>query len=214
MNKFTVIATSIIAAVAMSSTAFASGADKKFGDLPLSPYVFDSAGKPVMTPYGKCVHNGVGKVTPETAIMACDPDMLAKPKEAAPAPALVEAPPAPEMKTVTLTADTYFDFDKFNLKPAGKQALDKLISEMGDMNSIAKIKVVGYTDSIGTEKYNIGLSQRRANTVAQYLTAHNIPANKIETVGMGEADPVATNKTAAGRAQNRRVVVTTEGVGK
>ena len=173
MKKFTVIAASVIAAVALSSTAFASGADKKFGDLPLSPYVFDSAGKPVMTPYGKCVHNGVGKVTPETAIMACDPDMLAKPK-AEPAPALVEAPPAPEMKTVTLTADTYFDFDK----------------------------------------YNLGLSQRRANTVAQYLTAHNIPANKIETVGMGKADPVATNKTAAGRAQNRRVVVTTEGVGK
>jgi OOP family OmpA-OmpF porin len=147
--------------------------------------------------------------------MACDPDMMAKPKVEAAAPAaLVEPPPAPEMKTITLTADTYFDFDKYNLKPAGKQALDKLISEMGSMNSIAKIKVVGYTDSIGTEKYNIGLSQRRAKTVATYLTAHNIPADKIETVGMGEADPIATNKTKVGRAKNRRVVVTTEGVGQ
>lgn len=204
MNKFTVLATGIVAAMALSGQAFA---DQK----PLSPYVFNSAGEPVMTPYGQCVHNGVGKVTPETAIMACDPDMIAKPKEAAPA-ALVEPPPAPEMKTVTLTADTYFDFDKYNLKPAGKEALDKLISEMGDMNSIAKIKVVGYTDSIGTEKYNIGLSERRANTVAKYLTAHNIPADKIETQGMGEADPVASNKTKEGRAKNRRVVVTTEGV--
>ncbi|MDA3877182.1 MAG: OmpA family protein [Halothiobacillus sp.] len=207
MNKFTALTTGIVAAFALSGQAFADSTD--------SPYVFDSAGNPVMTPYGKCVHNGHGKLTPETAIMACDPDMMAKPKVEAAAPAaLVEPPPAPEMKTITLTADTYFDFDKYNLKPAGKQALDKLISEMGSMNSIAKIKVVGYTDSIGTEKYNIGLSQRRAKTVATYLAAHNIPADKIETVGMGEADPIATNKTKVGRAKNRRVVVTTEGVGQ
>lgn len=208
MNKFTVLTTGIVAAFALSGQAFADNHTH-------SPYVFNSAGEPVMTPYGKCVHNGHAKVTPENAIMACDPDMMAKPKVEAAAPAaLVEPPPAPEMKTITLTADTYFDFDKFNLKPTGKQALDKLISEMGSMNSIAKIKVVGYTDSIGTEKYNIGLSQRRAKTVATYLAAHNIPADKIETVGMGEADPIATNKTKVGRAKNRRVVVTTEGVGQ
>lgn len=206
MNKFTVIATGIVAAMALSGQAFA---DQK----PLSPYVFNSVGEPVLTPYGKCVHNGVGKLTPETAIMACDPDMIAKPKvEETTTAAVVEPPPAPEMKTVTLTADTYFDFDKYNLKPAGKEALDKLISEMGNLNSIAKIKVVGYTDSIGTEQYNLGLSERRANTVAKYLTAHNIPADKIETKGMGEADPVASNKTREGRAKNRRVIVTTEGV--
>ncbi|ANJ66765.1 hypothetical protein A9404_04680 [Halothiobacillus diazotrophicus] len=207
MNKFTALTTGIVAAFALSGQAFA--------DSTHSPYVFNSAGEPVKNSIGECVHNGHGKLTPETAIMACDPDMLAKPKAEPAAPqALVEPPPAPEMKTVTLTADTYFDFDKYNLKPAGKQALDKLISEMGSMNSIAKIKVVGYTDSIGTEKYNLGLSQRRAKTVATYLTAHNIPADKIETVGMGEADPVASNKTKAGRAKNRRVVVTTEGVGQ
>lgn len=206
MKKLTVLAAGVLAAVAFSGQAFA---DQK----PASPYVFDSAGKVVMTPFGKCVHNGHGVLNAETALPQCDPDLIAKPKKAEPA-ALVEPPPAPVMKTVTLTADTYFDFDKYNLKPAGKQALDKLISEMGDMNSIAKIKVVGYTDSIGTEKYNLGLSQRRANTVAKYLEAHNVPSSKIETVGMGEADPVATNKTAAGRAQNRRVVVTTEGAGQ
>lgn len=208
MNKFTVLTTGIVAAFALSGQAFAAHHTH-------SPYVFNSAGEPVKNSIGECVHNGHAKVTPENAIMACDPDMIAKPKAEAAAPAaLVEPPPAPEMKTITLTADTYFDFDKYNLKPAGKQALDKLISEMGSMNSIAKIKVVGYTDSIGTEKYNIGLSQRRAKTVATYLTAHNIPADKIETVGMGEADPIATNKTKVGRAKNRRVVVTTEGVGQ
>lgn len=209
MNKFTALATGIVAAIAFSGQAFADHHNH-------SAYVLNSEGQPVMTPFGNCVHSGHGKVTPENALMACDPDMVAKPKEAEPAApaALVEPPPAPEMKTITLTADTYFDFDKSNLKPTGKQALDKLISEMGSMNSIAKIKVVGYTDSIGTEKYNIGLSQRRAKTVATYLTAHNIPADKIETVGMGEADPVASNKTKAGRAKNRRVVVTTEGVGQ
>lgn len=204
MKKLTVIAASVLAA-ALSGQAFA---DQK----PASPYVFDSEGQVVMTPFGKCVHNGHGVLNAETALPQCDPDLIAK-KAAAPA-ALVEPPPAPVMKTVTLTADTYFDFDKYNLKPAGKEALDKLISEMGDINAIAKIKVVGYTDSIGTVQYNLGLSKRRANTVAKYLEAHNVPASKIETIGMGKADPVASNKTAAGRAKNRRVVVTTEGAGQ
>ena len=205
MKKVTLFATSI-AAMVLASQAYAGGK---------SPYVFNSNGQVVQNSYGACVHNAHGKLTPETALQECDPDMIAakpEPKMEAAKP-LVEPPPAPEMKTVTLTADTYFDFDKSNLKPTGKQALDKLISQMGNLNSIAKIKVVGYTDSIGTKKYNLGLSKRRAKTVADYLMANgNVPSDKIEQVGMGEADPVASNKTRSGRAKNRRVEVTTEGV--
>jgi len=207
MKKLTLLATGLVAALTMVGQAYADSH---------SPYVFNSAKQVVRNSVGECVHNGHAKVTPENALAECDPDMVAKPMKklaAEPAKPLVEPPPAPEMKTVTLTADTYFDFDKFNLKPAGKQALDKLISEMGNLNTIAKIKVVGYTDSIGTEQYNLGLSKRRAKTVADYLMNNgNIPADKIEQVGMGEADPVATNKTREGRAKNRRVIVTTEGV--
>ncbi len=208
MKKITLLSASVVAALAVAGQAYAADTH--------SPYVFNKEGQVVRNGVGECLYNGHEKVTPENALAECNPELVAKPQPklaAEPAKPLVEPPPAPEMKTVTLTADTYFDFDKSNLKPAGKDALNTMISQMGDMNSIAKVKVVGYTDSIGTEQYNLGLSKRRAKTVADYLMKNgNVPADKIEQVGMGEADPVASNKTREGRAKNRRVVVTTEGV--
>ncbi len=68
-----------------------------------------------------------------------------------------------------------------------------------------KVKVAGYTDSIGTDKYNQGLSERRAQIVYNYLTSHGISASRLEgPVGYGETHPIATNSTKQGRAQNRR----------
>ncbi|HZJ81903.1 MAG TPA: OmpA family protein [Guyparkeria sp.] len=200
MKKMTVIAASVAATFAFSGQALAGG---------LSPYVFNSNGEPVMTGHGTCLHNGHGVLNSETAIEECNPELIAK-VEPAPKP-VVEPPPAPEMKTVTLEADTYFDFDKSNLKPEGKSTLDALVRDMGDLNAVANINVVGHTDSIGTEEYNQGLSERRAATVKNYLTDKGVPANKIETRGMGESSPIATNKTREGRAQNRRVEVTVQG---
>jgi outer membrane protein OmpA-like peptidoglycan-associated protein len=65
--------------------------------------------------------------------------------------------------------------------------------------------VTGYTDSVGSDAYNLRLSERRANTVREALVAEGIAADRITTKGMGESNPVASNDTAAGRAQNRRV---------
>lgn len=200
MKKMTVIAASVAATFAFSGQTFAGGQ---------SPYVFNSAGNPVMTGHGTCLYNNHGTLNAETAIEACNPELIAK-AEPAPKP-VVEPPPAPEMKTVTLEADTYFDFDKSNLKPEGKDSLDALVRDMGDLNAVAKVEVVGHTDAIGTDEYNQGLSERRAATVKEYLADKGVPADKIETVGMGESQPVASNKTREGRAQNRRVEVTTQG---
>lgn len=200
MKKMTVIAASVAATFAFSGQTFAGGQ---------SPYVFDSAGNPVMTGHGPCLYNNHGTLNAETAIEACNPELIAQ-AEPAPKP-IVEPPPAPEVKTVTLEADTYFDFDKSNLKPEGKDTLDALVRDMGDLNSIANVEVVGHTDAIGTDEYNQGLSERRAATVKEYLADKDVPADKIETIGMGESQPVASNKTREGRAQNRRVEVTTQG---
>ena len=69
----------------------------------------------------------------------------------------------------------------------------------------AKVRVAGYTDSYGDANYNIDLSQRRAKAVAMELVRDGVPAKNVTFIGYGEANPVATNKTAAGRYQNRRV---------
>ena len=73
--------------------------------------------------------------------------------------------------------------------------------------NLETVIAVGYTDSIGTEQYNLGLSQRRANAVKEYLVSKGIAANRIYTEGKGEADPIASNATREGRAQNRRVEI-------
>lgn len=114
---------------------------------------------------------------------------------------------------ITLAADTYFAFDKSDLKPEGKQAIEALAADLNSRGaSVQKITVVGNTDSVGTEKYNQGLSERRASSVANYLVQNGVPAQLIEAYGLGETSPIATNETAEGRAQNRRVDVTVDGV--
>ena len=65
----------------------------------------------------------------------------------------------------------------------------------------------GFTDSIGSEAYNLKLSQRRADSVRQYLVDKGVPASRLDAVGKGEGSPIADNATAEGRAQNRRVVL-------
>jgi Outer membrane protein and related peptidoglycan-associated (lipo)proteins len=77
---------------------------------------------------------------------------------------------------------------------------------------VEMVIATGHTDSIGTEAYNQKLSERRANAVKAYLVSKGVPASKITTLGKGETQPVATNKTKEGRAKNRRVDVEFKGV--
>ena len=107
---------------------------------------------------------------------------------------------------VTYAADAFFDFDKYALKPEGKAKLDDLIGKMAGMN-LEVIIAVGHTDSIGTEQYNMGLSIRRANAVKEYLVSKGVEKNRVYTEGKGELQPIASNKTAEGRAKNRRVEI-------
>ena len=106
-------------------------------------------------------------------------------------------------------ADTsvLFGFDKDNLTKKDKEALDQLATEIPNTKGYI-IAVEGGTDSVGSSEYNYDLSERRANSVIQYLASqHNIPAHKIYLIGLGKDKPVDSNKNAAGRAKNRRVDV-------
>ena len=107
---------------------------------------------------------------------------------------------------VTFDSGLLFDFDSDVIKPtaaANLQELARSLNKFGNSN----ILIVGHTDSQGDDAYNMGLSQRRANSAAAYLRAQGVPSSRISTSGRGESEPVASNDTDAGRAQNRRVEV-------
>ncbi|MDO4776540.1 MAG: OmpA family protein [Cardiobacteriaceae bacterium] len=118
-----------------------------------------------------------------------------------------------ERQVITLSADTYFDFDKSVLKPEGKQAIQQLAQDLNSRGAnVQKITVVGNTDSKGSDAYNQKLSERRAAAVGNYMIENGVPASLIEAYGNGERNPVADNATAEGRAQNRRVDIAVDGV--
>ncbi len=106
---------------------------------------------------------------------------------------------------VTLNENTVnFDFDKSDLTAKAKANLDKIVTIL-KKHKDTDISIFGYTDSVGKDEYNKKLSRNRANSVKTYLTSKGIETKRITTEGMGEADPIASNDTEAGRALNRRV---------
>lgn len=115
--------------------------------------------------------------------------------------------PEPVYETITI-GDMYFDFDSAELRDSGKRELDRLVSKLSD-NPNLSVKIVGYTDSVGTETYNEKLSKERAMSVASYIKSRGINESRISTSAGGETNPVATNDTVAGRQQNRRVEIGT-----
>jgi outer membrane protein OmpA-like peptidoglycan-associated protein len=97
-----------------------------------------------------------------------------------------------------------FEFGKATLTAKAKQNLDKLVpvfKEYAETN----IKIYGYTDSKGSDEFNLDLSKQRSTAVKNYLVSKGLISNRFTSVGLGEADPIADNETDAGRAKNRRV---------
>ncbi|MFT4217343.1 MAG: OmpA family protein [Micropruina sp.] len=112
-------------------------------------------------------------------------------------------------RTITLRADVFFAYNKATLNTKAGAALARAAEKLTELGA-TKVRVDGHTDSKGSAAYNRGLSQRRAVAVRAALVA-SIPELAVTVKGYGEAKPVASNETGAGRALNRRVVITVLG---
>jgi len=163
-------------------------------------YAVDPFGVIVRDPWGRCIRTPYW--TAEKDVAECG--------------AVAAVPPAaPLCEKVTLGTDALFAFDRYDLKPTGQARLNQLASDINRAERVSTVKVVGHTDSKGTDAYNMRLGQRRADTVASFLVSRNVPAAKIRASSMGESQPVAPNTlpngrdNPEGRALNRRVEVTT-----
>ena len=187
-----------------ASTAFAN----------VTPNVTDASGNPVKDGSGACVVSS-GIVHPDCAgVKAAPAPTPARPaapaSPAAPAapaaPATPAAParpaPASVRQAVVIQADALFDFDKSVLRPDARKSIDDALAKVKGVD-LEMVIATGHTDSVGSDAYNQKLSERRAAAVKEYLVSKGIPASKITTIGKGESQPVATNKTAEAAPRNR-----------
>lgn len=174
----------------------------------------DNAGQPVISGTGDCVHAAGGS---KEVFEKCGDQLPVEP----PLTTEVEVVVAKTAATVTaktlerisIAASMLFAFDSAELSDDAKAVIDERIESIGGEARLTSImRVVGHTDSSGPEAYNQKLSERRAKAVADYIVARgqHVTAADIDVVGMGEADPVDSNATPEGRANNRRVDIFAE----
>ena len=183
----------------------------------VTPNLQDGSGAAVKDGSGACVVTS-GQVLPECAgaktVPAPAPARPAEPATPAapPAPAPAARPaPASVRQAIVIQADALFDFDKSVVRPDGRKSIDAALDKLRGVD-LEMVIATGHTDSIGTDQYNQRLSERRAAAVKSYLVSKGIASSKITTIGKGESQPVATNKTAEGRQKNRRVDIEFKGV--
>jgi OOP family OmpA-OmpF porin len=140
----------------------------------------------------------------------CDPEKEPPPPPpvAAPPPPPPPPPPAPGTKLGTV-GNAFFDFNRAEVKGKGEGVLEDVTRVMKEQPSL-RVRIEGHTDSVGGDAYNQKLSERRAQAVKTYLVRQGIDESRIETEGFGESKPTASNSTAAGRAENRRVEIIAE----
>ncbi|MCX7149911.1 MAG: OmpA family protein [Rhodocyclales bacterium] len=160
-------------------------------------YLVDQRGQVTKSGAGLCWRTGYW--TPALAIEECDPDLVRKPplamKAAEPAQRPLAAAPAPApapipaAQRVKLDADTLFDFNKADLRPAGHSALDDFIAKSRNIKPEV-IMAVGHADRLGSDAYNQNLSEQRAATVKAYLVSKGIEPNRVYTEGKGETQPL------------------------
>jgi OOP family OmpA-OmpF porin len=233
-NHLELIVAAAAGALLLASAAGIASAD----EITKEGYLTDTRGNVVKSGYGLCWRTGFW--TPAMAILECDPDLVkkAEPKKAeaapapapapmaAPAPAPAPAPMAaigpekPAFEKVTLQAETLFDFDKAVVRPDGKKILDEdVIARMKQYPQVEVVLLTGHADRIGSDQYNMNLSEKRAAAIKEYLVGAGVDSSRIETAAKGESEPVVACSEVKGKEHrsnkklvdclqpNRRVVI-------
>ena len=209
---------STLGKLAAASAALALVAGAAFAGV--TPNLTDGSGNAVRDGSGNCVQSqGIEHpdCMPKKAMDAPKPADAAKPgMPAAPTAPSTPAPgakpaPASMKQAVVIQADALFDFDKSVIRPDGKKSIDDALAKLKGVD-LEMVIATGHTDSVGTDAYNQKLSERRAAAVKDYLVSKGVASAKVTTIGKGESQPVATNKTAEGRQKNRRVDIEFKGV--
>jgi len=127
---------------------------------------------------------------------------ICKPPPPPPPPPPLAPPPPPQAKIIP--RGVHFDFNRYSIRPGDAAVLDEAAATLKD-NPNTRVDVNGYCDSIGGVKYNLNLSEKRADAVVSYLEKDGVPADRLTPHGYGKTNFVASNSTKEGRAQNRRV---------
>lgn len=210
MQSTTKLILTAIAAAALFPMAASAQAD-----YPNQGYLVDGSQGIVKSNLSGCWHTS--DWSPARAVMECDPSLMPvaavapAPQPVQPAaeaaPAAVAMAPiaaAPTTKKVSFSGDALFAFDKSDLKPAGVAMLDTLVGQLKGTR-YDSIVVTGHTDRIGSSQYNQKLSERRANTVKDYLVAQSVTASRIDARGMGETQPETKPGECKG-AKNAKVI--------
>jgi OOP family OmpA-OmpF porin len=163
-------------------------------------YLVDSRGELVMSGTGLCWRTGYW--TPEMAIEECDPHLVKGAAE--PAQEKTAAVP-PEMIRFCTTLDIQFEIDRYAIEHEYEASVERLGAYLKKYPATTAV-IEGHTDEVGTDEYNMQLSQRRANSVMEYLVTHSgIAPSRLKAVGYGKTRPVADNRTEEGKRQNRRI---------
>jgi len=203
----------LLLAAACSSLALASSV--VVADDMVRNYVTSGSGGLVMDSSGNCWRTSYADTTEKLEACGYEKPMAVVTEQVE----VVAAPTAASltamvMDKVEIVAEMLFAFDSADLSDDAKAIIDERIQALrGQAKLTSKMQIEGHTDSIGTEAYNMDLSLRRAQAVADYIVeeSYKVKATDIEISGKGESEPVESNDTAAGRAQNRRVTVFAEG---
>ena len=164
-------------------------------------YVENTRGNIIRSGTGECVHTGYWK-SEMANIVGCDGVTLDAPVE------VIQGMPTGLVGAIVIPEAALFAFDSADLTDEGKTAIEEYRKDLRPEIAEAYAGIIiGHTDSTGSAEYNLGLSMRRAQAVSDYLVSTGVAEEKLREVGRGEEDPIASNDTAEGRAQNRRVEI-------
>lgn len=193
----------IIGGLAGAGTGYAIGDNANGHNPPPSRKV---AGAVIGSAIGAVLGLAIGHFVCDPIAQPPPPPVPPPPPPPPPTPA---PKPAPVRKEKLILRGVHFDFNKYNIRPGDAAVLDAAVPVLKAHPGVV-VHVNGYCDSVGSIPYNLKLSQKRAEAVVDYLNEQGIPLARMIPQGFGKSDFVASNATAAGRAQNRRVELVPE----